>query len=447
MSAHAIDYLPPKLRSSLGSHTGIIREICLQRRNPGEKDLYYSAAAICDTGVLWNTGSWKPKAGGVGVKPADAVMSALGEAIERYCCAFQKPGIQTKYHELITREKAIRPSSLSNFSHEQYKRVNAKPADPDNLPLRWLKGRNLPNRFDVWVPAAWVYLPYAETEIYVPGNSTGLACGPDYESAALNAVLEVVERDAYVHTWLFRGHPPRVSIGHTDFGRELGELVPFDHWNVTIYDITGNLGIPVFLVAMRPPRSEYAYGETSDWYCQGVAAHLDGRIAIRKALLEACLSLLFFEQKFREDRGAWKNNSDVSHVTDFEQHSIFYNASAKSRKHLTFLDKGQELIWENTRGSKGIDHAHSSPMRTLAQALEQSAITGALVDLTTDDVRDSGLTVVRAILENFPWLHGDHHWPFLGTPRLRTPHLHYPFIDPPKGLIEKNINPWPHAMG
>ena len=439
-------YLPPWSAPFIGRHAGILREVVFAPHSPENAGLYYGTATVADTGILTGTGRWSPPTGGVGTSAEAAVQSAIGEAFERYCAAFPPASIQGTFTSLEKRAAAVRPSHLSSFSEEQLRRFKVPFVDVDELSLRWYRGTDLTGARQVYVPAAWVTLPYAGTDYQTVGNTTGLACGKTWDDAAFNAVMEVVERDAYAQTWLFKGRPPRVSIEKTDFWKALAPVVPVHPGQMTVYDLTGTLSIPVFLVALRVPRNGAKKGEPDTWYCHGAAAHLNGTIAVRKALFEACLTINYLKQLRYTRPSAWSTDKGLSDVADFEAHAIFYNAAADRRRHLSFIDRGDLIDWQDAPGARVIPYDVRSKRLSAARLLGDAQIPGAVIDLTTEDIRPSGLKVARALLEGFAWLHGDHRRPFLGTPRMRAPHTHFPFIDPPKDIIENCTNPWPHAI-
>jgi ribosomal protein S12 methylthiotransferase accessory factor len=431
----------------IGRHTGILREVVSAPHTPEDAGLYYGAAVVADTGILTGEGRWSPPTGGVGTSPEAAVQSAIGEAFERYCAAFPLAAVEVEsYHRLAKRGAAIQPSRLSGFSKEQLRRFGVPFVDVDTQPLRWYRAKTLTGERDVYVPAAWVTLPYHGTDYRTVGNTTGLACQKTWEDAAFNAVMEVIERDAYVQTWLFKGRPPRVAIAHTDFWKALAPVVPVRPEQMTVYDLTGTLPVPVFLVALRMPRYGAQKGEPDTWYCHGVAAHLDGKIAVQKAVFEACLTVNYLEQLRYTRPDAWRADSELSTVSDFEAHAIFYNAAARRRRHLSFIDEGPLIDWADAPGAKLVSFDGEDKLSTTARLLGDAGIQSAVIDLTTADIRPSGLRAARALIEGFAWLHGDHLRPFLGTPRMRAPHLYYPFIKPPKDSVENCTNPWPHAL-
>ena len=75
--------------------------------------------------------------------------------------------------------------------------------------MRWVPAMDPLTNEVVYVPAAMVFVPYffyqgsGDSPIAQP-ISTGLACHVSPEQASLNAVCEVIERDAFTITWQAR---------------------------------------------------------------------------------------------------------------------------------------------------------------------------------------------------------------------------------------------------
>lgn len=118
-----------------------------------------------------------------------------------------------------------------------------------------------------------------------PALSNGIGCGPTEEAALLDALLEVIERDAATLWWY--GRAPAA-----DLPAALGAGSPFASWVGSIrgrdtdarrlwfLDITADVGIPV--VAALSCNAE-GFGIAA-----GFSAAIDIETAARKALLELC---------------------------------------------------------------------------------------------------------------------------------------------------------------
>lgn len=452
------DALPDCMKSLIGRRCGIVREVRLFPPQPGEPPLFTAAAHGADTGVLSGQAtSWQPGGGGIGITRTAALAAAVGEAVERYAAAcVPGPALrQGSFSELSRLDSALRPALLARFSEEQVRRSgHALPCPGDDTRLHWCQGADLHTGAPILVPAPWVYIPFPLGTPAVPGNTTGLACASDSDAAALGAVLEVIERDAYVAAWLFRGRPPRVELpppcapaGDGAWAETIRTAVPLAAWRAQLYDLTGHPGVPVFLATLEPPRANPEPGRSSTWYCHGAACHPDPRVAVRKAVFEACLAWRYLDLLDRQHLLP-KPREEASPPADFERHLRFYNLWPEHRKHTRFLDDRQPpRPWGQTPGSAVAPPPPGAEFDAVKRRLHDAGVRGALVDITPPDIVPSGLRVVRALLEGFAWLHGDHRFPFLGCARLQCAHNNFGFVHAVRGDIAGEINPWPHALG
>ena len=122
---------------------------------------------------------------------------------------------------------------------------------------RWTDAFDAATRDPCHVPAAMVYIPY----VYAEGSgdspiiqpiSTGLACHCSLEEAAVNAVCEVIERDAVMISWQARLAAPQIRIG--SLSRENYDRVQRIEragYTVTLLLITLDAGIPTVLAVSR----------------------------------------------------------------------------------------------------------------------------------------------------------------------------------------------------
>ena len=167
---------------------------------------------------------------GKGMTDVQAHASGLCEAIERYSAVFQgdAPRIHASYRTLG--DGAIHPASCMLFSPEQY----ANRADRN---ARSTPANRIPDEFDETAAVAWTpvwslthgaprYLPTALCYLGYPyqpceprtcvATSSGNAAGNTLEEACLQAVLELVERDAVALWWYSRVRRPGVALDTFD---------------------------------------------------------------------------------------------------------------------------------------------------------------------------------------------------------------------------------------
>ena len=81
----------------------------------------------------------------------------------------------------------------------------------------------------------------------------------------------------------------------------------------------------------------------------------------------------------------------------------------------------------------------------IVDSLASVGVEVLLRDLTTPDVAELGLSVVRAVCPGLQPLHGNHHLPFLGRGRLWSVTDHFAFAR--KNPTRRDLNPWPHPSG
>lgn len=146
-----------------------------------------------------------------------ATVSALGEAIERYCGNFVPAGLRrASWHELAAEgTAAVDPETLRLYSAEQY----ATPGFPcvpftHDTVVCWVDGTDLVLGRPILVPASLVYVNYLHgPRVGEPVTNfvvyAGLAAGPDRHRAETSAMEEIIERDA-VELWWDSGAPPQV---------------------------------------------------------------------------------------------------------------------------------------------------------------------------------------------------------------------------------------------
>ena len=152
---------------------------------------------------------------GKGLTLAAARLSALGEACERYAgaCIDLERIVRASRAELD--DPSIDPVDLVLFAPHQYDELPYSRWDPATA-LDWVHGVRLHDGARVAVPALATFMHYhvrRPQEYLFPITSNGLAAGPSFREAALAALLEVIERDAFIIGWLQRLPGRRIDPG------------------------------------------------------------------------------------------------------------------------------------------------------------------------------------------------------------------------------------------
>ncbi|UOX89457.1 TOMM precursor leader peptide-binding protein [Amycolatopsis sp. FBCC-B4732] len=276
--------------------TGIIKEIQPDPAAPPFANAYRSGPNVARgiTGMAALRAGLRCENGGKGVSPLDAEVSALCEAAERFSGNFQGDELRIRgsYDEL--EDEAVHPNACMLFAGRQY-------ADREAWNRAHADFQHVPEPFDtsartdwtpVWSPSGrrrllpTSYLYYGTPRVSaargVRADSNGAAAGSSLEDAILQGALELVERDAVALWWYNRTPVPGVDLAsfadawleemagnYVAIGREL--------W---VLDVTSDLGIPVAVALSR--RTDGPHEDIM----MGFGAHLDPRIAVRRAVTE-----------------------------------------------------------------------------------------------------------------------------------------------------------------
>jgi ribosomal protein S12 methylthiotransferase accessory factor len=416
----------------VGRRTGIVRQIGLVETIDGDAPLFHAGAQIANAhpyhGEHLGLG-----VGGCGLTADDALVSALCEGVERYVAASYGPSPRPLMSRAaLGGSLSIDPASLLRFTEDQ----RAEPDFPlspatDDTPLRWVEGRDLETGQPCFVPAFAVYLPYMlerDEPLVAVGLSTGLAAAPTLEEAMAKGLCEAVERDAMALVWVRGIAPPRVAprlvkalAGHV--------LPPRDE--VTAYDLTTDVGLPVFLVVCR------GKGPRGALVAVGAACHPDARAALLKAAMEASQDRAYVRMLLDRDP-EWAPAPDFSNVTDFALHARLYSHSeALARRGLAFLEGNVEV------DPPALASAADQAPLPITAALQTPGLPGAAVDLTPPWAGPLGLRVARVVLPGLMPLHGNHTLRYLGHPRLARWAEGFP-----RGVLShgRPIWPYPHPM-
>jgi ribosomal protein S12 methylthiotransferase accessory factor len=416
---------------AVSSRTGVIRRLYFEPLYPDDPAVYWAVSEPAELAPL--VGRAAPNRGdATAASPQRAAMKALGETLERYCAAFywrDELSAAARAADLPARAVDVRQFAL--FEAAQYaasvplavdaepsgteatssKRFHFSPLDPD-VRLRWTKARSLPTGDLVFVPAAFVYIPYAydyPTEPIIADQvSTGLACGSTLAEACYKGLMEVTERDAFMLTWHHRLPARPIRLAAIEDPTTTDLLARFDRLpvNVEAFLISLDIDIPVVLVVIA--------GEQRPFHVVGAAADLSARRALQLALEEAALSFCGI-RRMSQPQSAWPSAEDFSDVDDLRRHAVAHATSEQLRGSLDFL-----------RGGKPIDLEGSAPprpswrddLRTATARVAKAGYDVLAVDLTTIDVDDLGFKVARIVVPGFQPLDINHNHRHLGSRRL-----------------------------
>ena len=413
------------------------------------------------TAVLSDTQAWSrwpSDSGGAGTTIAAgtaagrtaATAAAMGEAVERYCGNLVPPDLPrgSARHLRSRGHDVVDLSSIALFDRSQFEQPGF-PFVPlhDDLELEWARGTDVLIGRPVLVPASLVWVSYVNAS---PGRAVpftnpviqaGLATGTSLPAAIESALMEVLERDTMAVCW--HGRQP------------LRELVPppalartargaHDTLSTRFLSFTGGSG---------PVVGALVHDSTTGYLTLGAASRPHPLDAARKALAEACQLQMFVADyddphgpymaaaqhprsplaAHRADRtylGAYRVDlaaGDFSRVRDYGCHLQLFLDPRAQHAFSSELDEamGSRAPLPLTDvpvvdADSGLGRAGPTE-RYLAVAARLSAAghRTIAVDVTTDDVRPSGLRVVRVLVTG-TYTNTAAGLPVLGGDRLRS---------------------------
>lgn len=354
---------------------------------------------------------------------------ALFEAFERYASSvFVKDEVVTASQNELG-AAAMDLALVPRCSNAEYANPKCplRPADPSK-PIRWVKAVALGTGRECYVPLVMshLYVRANKHEYFWNQISTGVAAHTDLKTAIVSAILEVVERDAIALTWLAQLPLAEVLPGGGQAMRLL-TLAQRSGCRFDLFDATTDVGIPtIYGVQRRPHHRSLAQ-------LVACATGYDADNAYRKTLYELA-------QLNYVDWDSSEPPEDLRDITSLIDGAI-YMARPEHADAFDFLSAGRQTRKLSHFSSQELlgDAARIADLRN---RLERIGCETYLVNLTTDDLAQAGVHVVRAIIPGLLPMSPVYRARYLGHPRLYD-YAHYCGR---AGFSENDVNPYPQPF-
>lgn len=228
---------------------------------------------------------------GKGLTPTQAKASALCEAVERLSAQLPE-NLDPNWASLMQLgPDAVHPNSVWQFSDAQI-RDRAKwnalskddrrhvppPIQPDQE-MAWIPVWSLTHARPKWMMRDLCFANAPEPR-FGRFDPNGCAAGSTHAEAALQALLELVERDCVAIWWYNRVRRPTLDpMACADLRvRRLAQGFQDQGWDCWVLDLTNDLNIPC-VTALARARSD------GRW-CIGFGCHFDSGLAVERAMTE-----------------------------------------------------------------------------------------------------------------------------------------------------------------
>jgi len=374
-------------------------------------------------------------AGGVSIEDDRAALTAtLAESLERYVWLemtdyFEEPRRATA-GEALTNGNTLDPERFAGYSNAQ-RRAHKRFTLSKQAAYLWTRGYSWTSKRPVWVPAQVVSGKYggsnfcgqAVEPIIIAPITTGLATGPTREFALLNGALEVIERDAFMITWLNQLTPHRFNI--TALRAESKNLdwllAACSRYRLRVDALRLPTDAPTYAVcAVVHDESGAAPSVTV-----GLKAHRNSARAIEGALLEA----LRMRQnvRLRPPFG----DQPKEKIVHLERTS--YWAEGERYKDLAFLTKGEIRSFEE-RWEKDTEREH---LQRIIDWCRSRTYEFASVALTRSKKNVTSWHIEMVVIPELIPMHLNERFPYTNGARLKTVPKQFGFAALPEAYLER----------
>lgn len=369
---------------------GIVNAM-LERHELDKYNLFMYQCLSANTVDLFNI-SREVSSGGLGVNENKniAMTSCLAEALERYCMSYiPKSDIIINTKKDMDSKHVFEEFSL--YSDEQYK-DNTMFLNPNKEKIEWVKIYNIKdNNYKFW-PASLIYLPYDLNKTVAETTSTGMAAGFTIEECIKSGLLELIERDALMINFMQRLNPPEIDIKSiSGLNEELIKKISKEY-SIKIYKLYSDINVPIYLsIIYKKEKNKFHYGI-------GACANTDSDYAINKSLKE-CLFTYFYSLNIIDVR-----QNDPDKIKTLYEHFLYYQGDNFEK--LLFKSKKEKYKKEKIS------------FDDIIKSLEKNDISVYYKDLTTEDINETGIKVVKVIAPSLIDLNKSHIYPRLGAKRF-----------------------------
>lgn len=347
-----------------------------------------------------------------------ALWRAVGESIERSIWVDHDEPYRgktnfTNYDKLSGRKLNIQ--KLPGFSSAQLRKYKILQFDTKTTSFEWVTAYSHTSKSKIWIPLQLVSGHYSRS--HVPSRepmlrwsvSTGLATGRSLVEALSKGALEVIERDAFMITYLNKIPPPRVN---------LKDMAKNDPRFADMYESFKRYRLELTVFSLP-----------TDFYTNVLCAAIVDRTGKGPALTLGAKADPDFYQAF------WGAVQEC-HFIRYGMKDRFTKTYSAERMQL----EDRQIYWAQLEHLGQLDFFFTGPEKTVAELEKKFPVDtmnpASIFKILTTECRDKGYSLIGFDLQNKTtnrlgfWtaqvlipelqpLHLDESIPYLGGPRLQ----------------------------
>lgn len=338
------------------------------------------------------------------------IRKSLSEAVERYLwenttAPYKNRQIFSSYNEL--KYKKLDIFSLQGFTQDQ-KKSTIKLQFTSETIFSWLPGFSLTGNKTLYCPTSLVSLNYfrSSDEPMLRWNiTTGQATRPSLAEAKLQAILEIIERDAFMISYLNKLTPKKISISHySDLDKDIASI--YDdcmRYNLELHLLALPTDFPVHcIIAVIIDRSGLGPALTV-----GASCSFDIENCIKHATSEALSVRFYLKDKFQKEH-CGKNFDRLER--------LIYWSKPENIDKLNFFLEGTDTIQVPLLESK---FNIEEKLCILISAFRSKKYELCCIDMSDKELKNAGFESVSIISPEMQPLHLNEEIPYFGGKRLK----------------------------
>lgn len=352
---------------------------------------------------------------GCSEKESDAFTAAIAEAIEHYCILYERDELfnYDSYDNL--RDKAVDPLRFVIFSKEQLRDKKFKRFRfTDKTKFNWLEGYSLTKKKKLLIPASLVYANYNYSKRKEPliqlKNSTGAAAGPSIEFAIYRGICEIIERDAYMISFINNLPKKTINIDNdyhlSRFKRHI------ERYDLEVHILSTQLDFPMTTT------TSLIFDKTGSGpaVCTGLGGSLSPEKAIKTAVFESIRRHISARDRFFRNKPLpmpRKNSFDWFLL----QKQLMWSAPHMIQKAQKFIEDTQVIDFNELK-NKEKKLGDKEKVEYLIKELAARNYEVICVDMTIAELKEFGFKVVKILIPEMVPLWRDERYPYLEAKRL-----------------------------
>jgi ribosomal protein S12 methylthiotransferase accessory factor len=357
---------------------------------------------------------------------------ALGETVERYLWRnsdfFYRQTLTKKFYSEIKNE-SVNIFELAGFSNEQKKNIDTLKFDRKTV-FGWIPARLIASGKKIWCPAQLFSLRYFRENVEINGSknrnepmlrwavTTGIATGQSLEEALVKGILEVVERDAFMISYLNKLSPPILDLDSlAEQDSDLEKILKnFRRYNLEVHLLQLFTDFPVNVyLAIVIDRTGLGPALSA-----GASADFDLKACLLDGLAEALNVRLNLKKSFREETGPsekldrhgrllwWAKGENIPKINFF----------LRGEKTKLNLEKEISIFSEQSKESSRRKY-YKEKLDLLKKYLQEKKCEAVYAELTDPDIMKLGFRSVQVVIPELQPMHLNESIPYFGGKRLK----------------------------